>query len=167
MGENKWFIEGIDDTSVRVHNPYFHRRTSIQIQNFSYSKGVPVYKYDNVTCLTDLTSGRVLEVFAFHSKRKLLKWPLAVPPSDGKHLGVVKKFVADKKYGFIYVPSFSKLVFVHASQISSVNEAVLHPGEEVELKIEKNDTNGRFFAKDVSGPYGCAVEGAFGPLLIK
>ena len=86
------------------------------------------------------------------------KWPEGVDPSEGKQIGAVKWFSADKGFGFIAPASGGEDLFVHQSAIHAPGFRSLMEGEEIEFKVV--DEGGKLKAIDVTGPKGEHVQGA-------
>ena len=86
------------------------------------------------------------------------KWPEGVDPSEGKQIGAVKWFNAEKGFGFIAPAAGGDDLFVHQSAIHSPGFRSLMEGEEIEFKVV--DERGKMKAIDVTGPKGDYVQGA-------
>lgn len=86
------------------------------------------------------------------------KWPDGVDPSEGKQIGAVKWFNAEKGFGFIAPAAGGDDLFVHQSAIHSPGFRSLMEGEEIEFKVVNE--GGKMKAIDVTGPKGEFVQGA-------
>jgi cold shock CspA family protein len=86
------------------------------------------------------------------------KWPDGVDPSDGKQIGAVKWFNAEKGFGFIAPASGGDDLFVHQSAIHASGFRSLMEGEEVEFKVVEERS--KLKAIEVTGPGGEFVQGA-------
>jgi len=86
------------------------------------------------------------------------KWPEGVAPSEGKSIGSVKWFNAEKGFGFIALAGDeAEDLFVHQSAIHSPGFRTLREGEEVEFVVQEE--GGKRKAVDVTGPNGDFVQG--------
>ena len=88
------------------------------------------------------------------------KWPEGTDPSEGKQIGAVKWFNAEKGFGFIAPASGGEDLFVHQSAIHAPGFRSLMEGEEVEFKAVEDEQRGKMKAVDVTGPEGDFVQGA-------
>jgi len=80
-------------------------------------------------------------------------------PEDGTTCtGVVKKWNADKGYGFIGPDDGSKDVFAHGSTIQQEDVKMLFEGEKVQYVV-KVEEDGRLKATEVRGPDGGNLQG--------
>merc|ERR1719359_2281938 len=79
--------------------------------------------------------------------------------ADQKLTGTVKRWNADKGYGFISPSSGGDDVFVHQTAIKADGFRSLAEGESVEFTIMVGD-DGRSKAQNVTGPNGSNVQGA-------
>ena len=86
------------------------------------------------------------------------KWPEGTDPSEGKQIGAVKWFNAEKGFGFIAPASGGEDLFVHQSAIHAPGFRSLMEGEEIEFKTVEE--RGKMKAVDVTGPKGDFVQGA-------
>jgi len=86
------------------------------------------------------------------------KWPEGTEPSEGKEVGTVKWFNAEKGFGFIAPKAPGKEdLFVHQSEIHAPGFRSLMEGEEVEFKSVED--RGKLKATEVTGPKGDYVQG--------
>merc|ERR550517_430508 len=72
--------------------------------------------------------------------------------------GTVKRFNAQKGFGFITCDDGSVDVFVHFSEVKAQGFKTLGEGEKVEFRVVIQD-DGRRKATNVTGPYGAFVIG--------
>ena len=86
------------------------------------------------------------------------KWPEGTDPSEGKQIGAVKWFNAEKGFGFIAPASGGEDLFVHQSAIHAPGFRSLMEGEEIEFKVVEE--RGKDKAIDVTGPKGDFCQGA-------
>lgn len=92
------------------------------------------------------------------SKSEPRKWPEGAAPSEGKEVGTVKWFNAEKGFGFIAPNAPGKEdLFVHQSEIHAPGFRSLMEGEEVEFKTVED--RGKLKATAVTGPGGDFVQG--------
>ena len=85
-------------------------------------------------------------------------WPENTDPSEGKEIGTVKWFNAEKGFGFIAPKTAGKEdLFVHQSEIHAPGFRSLMEGEEVEYKVVEE--RGKLKATTVTGPAGDFVQG--------
>jgi len=92
------------------------------------------------------------------SRQQPRKWPEGVDPSEGKQIGAVKWFNAEKGFGFIAPASGGEDLFCHQSAIHAPGFRSLMEGEEIEFKVVEE--RGKMKAIDVTGPGGDFVQGA-------
>jgi cold shock CspA family protein len=95
---------------------------------------------------------RVQIIFIFCFLRKLTQL-------DAKITGHVKFFDIVKGFGFIVSDQGGEDIFVHQSSVHSPGFRSLKEGELVEFDIAEDDTRGKRFAINVTGPNGEYVQG--------
>jgi cold shock CspA family protein len=78
---------------------------------------------------------------------------------DAKITGHVKFFDIVKGFGFIVSDAGGEDIFVHQSSVHSPGFRSLKEGELVEFDIAEDDTRGKRFAINVTGPNGEYVQG--------